>query len=97
MYSESFKKAYTFILDETEKLIELEKTFDIKEETKHEKRLNFCFFEAVYDWADGADFSDIINDCMIEEGIVIKMFMTVDKIRQCLVAMAKVVGDNALA
>jgi superfamily II RNA helicase len=97
MYSESFKKAYAFMLSETEKLIGLEETFGIHEEKKFEKRLNFCFYEAVYDWADGMDFIDIINECMIEEGIVLKMFMTVDRIRQSLAAMAKVVGDNALA
>ena len=51
----------------------------------------------MYDWAEGKNFIDIINDCMIEEGIVIKMIMTVDRIRQSLNAMAKVVGDNSLA
>lgn len=97
MYSENFKKAYQFVIEETEKLITLEETFSIGEEKNFSKRLNFCFYEAVYDWADGCDFIDIISDCGIEEGIVIKMFMTVDRIRQSLVAMAKVVGDNALA
>ena len=97
MYSESYKKAYAFVIAETEKLINLEEAFGIGEEKNFSKRLNFCFYEAVYDWADGCDFIDIISDCGIEEGIVIKMFMTVDRIRQSLAAMAKVVGDNALA
>ena len=60
MYSESFKKAYAFLISETEKLIELEKTFSIAEESNFNKRLNFCFYEAVYEWADGSDFIDII-------------------------------------
>jgi antiviral helicase SKI2 len=81
MYSESYKKAYAFIISETEKLIALEEAFSINEEKNFSKRLNFKFYEAVYDWADGCDFIDIINDCQIEEGIVIKMFMTVDRIR----------------
>lgn len=97
MYSEAFKKAYSFIIDETEKLIELEQTFSINEEKNFSKRLNFCFYEAVYEWASGGDFIDIISDCGIEEGGVIKMFQTVDRLRECLTRMAKVVGDNALA
>jgi len=51
----------------------------------------------VYDWADGCDFIDIINDCQIEEGIMIKMFQTVDRILNSMHKMALVVGDNALA
>ena len=97
MYSEAFKKAYAFMIDETTKLIALEETFNINEEKNFSKRLNFCFYEAVYDWASNCDFIDIISECGIEEGIVIKMFGTVDRVRQSLAAMAKVVGDNALA
>lgn len=63
MYSESYKKAYAFIISETEKLIALEEAFGINEEKNFSKRLNFKFYEAVYDWADGCDFIDIINDC----------------------------------
>ena len=51
----------------------------------------------MYDWADGCDFIDIINDCQIEEGIMIKMFQTVDRILNSMHKMALVVGDNALA
>jgi superfamily II RNA helicase len=97
MYSEAFKKAYAFVIAETEKLIELEQTFQINEEKDFNKRLNFCFYESIYDWVEGADFIDIIGDCGIEEGIMINMFMQLDKVRQCLHTMAKVVGDNALA
>jgi superfamily II RNA helicase len=97
MYSDKFKKAVEYVIAETEKLILLEAEFGITGETEMKNRINMKFYEAVYEWAEGSSFNDIINSCGIEEGIVVKMIMTVDRIRQSLNAMAKVVGDNSLA
>jgi antiviral helicase SKI2 len=97
MYSDKFKKTVEFVIAESEKLILLEGEFGIVSETDIKNRINLKFYEAVYEWADGSSFNDIINTCGIEEGIVVKMIMTVDRIRQSLHAMAKVVGDNSLA
>ena len=97
MYSDKFKKAVEYVIAETEKLILLEAEFGITGETEMKNRINMKFYEAVYEWAEGNSFNDIINSCGIEEGIVVKMIMTVDRIRQSLNAMAKVVGDNSLA
>ena len=61
------------------------------------KRLNFKFYELVYDWADQKCFKDVVEDTGIDEGSVIKMVMAVNRTRQAIEKMATVVGDNALA
>ena len=61
------------------------------------KRLNFKFYELVYDWADQKTFKDVVEDTGIDEGSLIKMIMAVNRTRQAIEKMATVVGDNALA
>ena len=51
----------------------------------------------VYDWADQQTLADVTDNCKIDEGIVVKMFMSVNRKRQNLQDMATFVGDNALA
>ena len=45
------------------------------------KRLNFKFYELVYDWADQKSFKDVVEDTGIDEGSVIKMIMAVNRTR----------------
>ena len=81
MYSEKFKTALEYVVSQTERLISLEGEFGVTGEQELKNRLNLKFYEAVYEWADGSSFNDIITTCGIEEGIVVKMIMTVDRIR----------------
>lgn len=67
------------------------------EEQILDKRLNFKFYELVFDWADGKTFKDVVEDTGIDEGSVVKMIMAVNRTRQAIEKMAMVVGDSALA
>ena len=97
-YSENFTKASNFIYDETEKLlaIEIEKGIVVEDNTI-EKRTNYKFYEMVYDWADQKSFAEVIEESTIDEGIVVKMIMSVNRQRQRIQEMATFVGDNSLA
>lgn len=68
----------------------------VVEEQELSKRLNFKFYELVYDWADQKTFMDVVGESKIDEGSVIKMTMAVNRTRQAIEKMAVVVGDNAL-
>lgn len=67
------------------------------EEQELSKRLNFKFYELIYDWADMKSFKSVVEESKIDEGSVIKMIMSVNRTRQAIEKMATVVGDNALA
>lgn len=51
----------------------------------------------VYDWADQKSFAEVIFESEVDEGIVVKMIMSVNRKRSNLQAMATFVGDNSLA
>ena len=68
----------------------------VLEEQELSRRLNFKFYELVYDWADQKTFKDVVGESKIDEGSVIKMIMAVNRTRQAIEKMAVVVGDNAL-
>ena len=97
-------KNITINLDNEESLAELEKL--IEEERKLEivgesdslaKRLNFKFYESIYDWAEQKSFSEIIDDSGIEEGIMVKMIKALVNNCSNMQQMAMVVGDNSLS
>ena len=96
-YSDKFSDALSYITTTTEKLIDLEQTHQVVEETITFKRINLKFYELVYDWADGKTFADCVIDSGIDEGAVVKMILAVNRVRVCVEQMATVVGDNALA
>lgn len=84
-YSEAFTTAFNFILKETEKLIELENEKGvIGEDNTIEKRLNMKFYEIVYDWADQKSFAEIIDGHSIDEGLIVKLILNVNRQRQRL-------------
>ena len=62
-------------------LIQLEQDAGVMEEQILAKRLNFKFYELVYDWADQKCFKDVVEDTGIDEGSVIKMIMAVNRTR----------------
>lgn len=97
-YSENFTKASEFIYNETEKLLALEAEKQIIcEDNTIQKRTNYKFYEMIYDWADQKQFAAVIENTAVEEGIVIKMIMDVNRKRQRVQEMAAFVGDNSLA
>lgn len=52
----------------------------------------------VYDWADQKTFAQVVDDNpLVDDGLVVKMIMTVNRTRQKLQQMATFVGDNSLA
>lgn len=60
--------------------------------------MNYKFYEMVYDWADQKTFAQVIEDNpLVDDGLVVKMIMTVNRTRQKLQQMATFVGDNSLA
>lgn len=68
-YSDAFRKGLNFIIHETEKLIALETQKGITgEDNAIEKRLNFKFYEIIYDWADQKSFAEIIDGITLDEG-----------------------------
>ena len=82
-YSENFTEASQFIYDETEKLLALEADKGLTtEENTIEKRTNYKFYEMVYDWADQKNFADVIDGSPVDDGLVIKMILSVNKQRQ---------------
>ena len=97
-YSEAFSAAQNFIIKETEKLINLETEKGVVgEDNTVEKRLNFKFYELLYDWADQKSFAEVIDGHTIDEGLIVKMILNVNRVRQRLQEMATFVGDNSLA
>lgn len=66
-------------------------------ENTMDKRVNLKFYEMIYDWADQKTFADVIEVCSVDEGIAVKMIMSVNKERQRLQEMSTFVGDNSLA
>lgn len=95
-YSEKFTAAINFVEKQAKSLIELEQTMGVVEEQELSKRLNFKFYELVYDWSDQKTFNEVVGESKIDEGSVIKMIMAVNRTRQAIEKMAVVVGDNAL-
>lgn len=62
-----------FLEDEVNKLIDLEIASGVTtEETDPTKRLNYYFYELVYDWANKKSFFDIKDQFpKYEEGIIL--------------------------
>ena len=79
-------------------MLDLEEEYEVTgEKVGVMKRRNFKMYEMVYDWADKKNFASLVEETGIEEGILVRNMMTVNKIREGLGTMATVVGDNALA
>lgn len=52
------------------------------DENTIEKRTNYKFYEMVYDWADQKSFADVIEGSTVDDGLVVKMIMSVNRQRQ---------------
>ena len=95
VYSESFTKAINFIQKECDRLMAKEQEFGLLD--NNQSRINWKFYELVYEWADGKPFSQLVSMSEVEEGMIVKMLMSVHKLTGTIEGMAQIVGDNTLA
>ena len=97
--SDNFWAACMYLEEEGQKLIEVESKFGVLDQEKDiTKRLNYYFYEIVYDWAKKKPFIDIKMAHMgLEEGIVIKMILNVKNLCKVFKQMSTLIGDVTLA
>lgn len=63
-----------------------------------DKRLNFYFYELMYDWAKGRPFGElVVKNAGIDEGSIVKMVNSVERICQQLKLAARIMEDAELA
>lgn len=59
-----------------------------------EKRLNFYFYELMYDWANKGVFSDLVtSNPGIDEGSIVKMVNSVERICQQVKTASRIIND----
>lgn len=97
--SPGFSNAINFLQGECAKLIDLEKRFGVIDtEPDMEKRLNFYFYELMYGWACKKPFNEIVQENPgIDEGSIVKMVNSVERICVQVKTAARNLEDAALA
>ena len=97
--SDNFWKACMYLESECQKLVEIENKCGVNDQEKDlTKRLNYYFYEIVYDWAKKKPFIDIKTmHPNLEEGIVIKMILNVKNYCKVFKQMSTLIGDVTLA
>jgi antiviral helicase SKI2 len=98
--SDGFKKALNFLCDQTEKLFEVEKRFGVIDTLGFEvdQRLNFYFYELMYGWANKKPFAEVVvENPGIDEGTIVKMVNSVERICVQIKTAARNLEDGALA
>lgn len=98
--SDGFKNALSFLSDQAEKLISIEKQFGVLDTLgfEVETRLNFYFYELMYGWACKKTFSEVVQESPgIDEGTIVKMVNSVERICVQIKTAARNLEDGALA
>lgn len=97
--SDNFWDACMAIEKETTNLIDIERKFGVTDQEKDAtKRLNYYFYELVYDWAKKKPFKEIKDmHPGMEEGILIKMILNVKSLCKEFKKMSTLIGDVTLA
>ena len=74
----------TFLEDQCLKLIDIEKQFGVIDtEFDIDKRLNFYFYELMYQWSKNSPFIEVmLNNPGIDEGSIVKMVNSVERLCQ---------------
>ena len=74
----------TFLEDQCLKLIDIEKQFGVIDtEFDIDKRLNFYFYELMYQWSKNSPFIEVMrNNPGIDEGSIVKMVNSVERLCQ---------------
>lgn len=86
------------MVDEASKLMDVERDYGVLgEPTEVGKRLNLQFYEIIYEWAHQSKFIDIVKLNKIDEGMIIRMVLTVEQVCKTVKVAAKVIGDATLA
>lgn len=97
--SDNFWDACMFLEAECDKLIATEARCGVTDQQQdRNKRLNYYFYEIVYDWARKKSFLQIKEEHpALEEGITIKCILSVRSLCKTVKKMADLIGDAALA
>lgn len=97
--SENFWSACLFLEEECNKLIDIERKNGVNDQVQDTyKRLNYFFYEIVYDWANKKSFLQIKTEHPgLEEGIIIKCIMSVQSLCKTVQKMNNLIGDEVLA
>jgi superfamily II RNA helicase len=93
--SDNFWGTCIWLESEATKLIELEKQFGVTGEIDDvSKRLNYYFYEIVYDWAKKKSFFAIKDaNPMLEEGVIIKAIQNITQLLKVVKEMSELIGD----
>jgi antiviral helicase SKI2 len=59
--------------------------------------LNFSFYEIIFEWANKKPFSEVVKLNNIDEGIIIRMVNSVERVCQHVKSAARIIGDANLA
>lgn len=80
-------------------MIAVEKQYGVVDsEFELEKRLNFYFYELMYAWSNKGAFSDLVlANPGIDEGSIVKMVNSVERICQQVKSAARILNDAQLA
>jgi antiviral helicase SKI2 len=86
-------------MDECDKLIDIEKKWGVIDtEYDKDKRINFYFYELMYAWAEKKSFIEIVQLApFIDEGTIVKMINSVERLCAQVKEAARVIGDAQLA
>jgi len=97
--SDNFWNACLFLEGECNKLIDTEQKHGVLDQQQDPyRRLNYYFYEIVYDWAKKKSFLQIKSEHPgLEEGIVIKCIMSVQSLCRTVKEMNNLIGDEVLA
>jgi antiviral helicase SKI2 len=97
--SEGFNEAVNFLVTACDQLIDIEKKFGVIDtEIDRDKRLNFFFYELMYGWAAKRPFLEVVQESPgLDEGSIVKMVNTVERMCQHVKAAARVMSDSKLA
>lgn len=97
--SEGYKNAITFLTEECQKLIDIEKQMGVLDTLPEvDQRLNFYFYELMYGWANKKPFSEVVAENPgIDEGTIVKMVNSVERICVQVKTAARNLEDAALA
>ena len=67
-------------------------------DTSVDTRLNFFFYELMYAWASGKSFSEVVALApFVDEGSIVKMVNSVERICAQIKTVARILGDAELA
>ena len=97
--SDKFYDTCLWLEKECEKLIKTEIKCGVIDQIQEiDKRLNYFFYEIVYDWAKKKSFYSIKEQFPgLEEGICLRAIMAVDNMCKAVKEMSTLIGDSQLA